>query len=177
MCKVVFEMIIGIDIDDTLTETSSFANSLVSGDVKDYHELEKDELLKFVHENIENITLNVELRKDALEVLKMWKKRGWKIVFITARGDENVAIFKSLLYFKKYDIPFDKIVFKKHRKALTCKEENVEVFIDDKEIVLNEVKKLGIKTIKMGGESENHEVVKSWIELKDTIERLGENGR
>lgn len=170
-------MIIGIDIDDTLTETSSFANSLVGSEVKDYHELERDELLKFVHENIENITLNVEVKKDAIEILKMWKKKGWKIVFITARGDENVAIFKTLLYFKKYDIPFDKIVFKKHSKALTCKKENVDIFIDDKEIVLNEVKEMGIKTIKMGGESDKHEVVKSWLELSNIIERLGENGR
>lgn len=177
MCKVVFEVIIGIDIDDTLTETSSFANSLVGSKVKDYHELEREELLKFVHENIENITLNVEVKKDAIEVLRKWKSEEKKIVFITARGEENVAIFKTLLYFKKYDIPFDKIVFKKHSKALTCKEENVDVFIDDKEIVLNEVKEKGIKTIKMGGESENHEVVHSWLELSNIIERIGENGR
>lgn len=170
-------MIIGIDIDDTLTETSSFANSLIDKDIKDYHELEKNELLKFVHENIENITMNVEVKKDAIEVLKRWKEKGWKIVFITARGDEEVAIFKTLLYFKKHGIPFDKIVFKKDSKALRCKEEGVEVFIDDKEIVLNEVKEIGIKTIKMGGVSENHEVVNSWRELSDVIERMGENGR
>lgn len=170
-------MIIGIDIDDTLTETSSFANSLVDKDIKDYHELERNELLKFVHENIENITMNVEVKKDAIEVLKMGKEKGWKIIFITARGDEEVAIFKTLLYFKKHDIPFDKIVFKKHSKALTCKKKGVEVFIDDKESVLNEVKEMGIKTIKMGGTRENHEVVKSWRELSEVLERMGENGR
>ena len=58
-------MRIGIDIDNTITETSLLANYLVKKDNKyneeqDYHNLKKDELKDFLTRYLEDIVYNVK---------------------------------------------------------------------------------------------------------------------
>ena len=104
-------MNIGIDIDNTLTNTSIVSNTLVKQDIlyrgaNDYHDLDKEDKKDFLSKYLERIVWNVNIKDDALEVLKYWKSKGYKLVFITARGVEETnnksnisSIYLSSLYF------------------------------------------------------------------------------
>ena len=104
-------MNIGIDIDNTLTNTSIVSNTLVKQDIlyhgiNDYHDLNNEDKKDFLSKYLEQIVWNVNIKDDALEVLKYWKSKGYKLVFITARGVEETnnksninSIYLSSLYF------------------------------------------------------------------------------
>ena len=73
---------------------------------------------------------------------------------------------------------FDKIIFKQKSKFDECIKNNVDLFIDDKEEVLDEIKKKGIATLRITDSLESkHEVVKNWQEIKDYVDRWVSYGR
>ena len=150
-------MNIGIDIDNTLTNTSIVSNTLVKEDklyhgVLDYHDLNKEEAKDFLSKYLEQVVWNIDIKDDALEVLKYWKNKGYKLIFITARGVEetnNKSNIKSIYLTSLY-------------------------FIDDKERVLDDVKKAGIKTLRITDDKESkHDIVHNWLEIKDYVDSLG----
>lgn len=122
-------MNIGIDIDNTLTNTSIVSNTLVKQDIlyrgaNDYHDLNNEDKKDFLSKYLEQIVWNVNIKDDALEVLKYWKSKGYKLVFITARGVEETnnksnisSIYLSSLYFIYNAVPFDELVFFKKIKV------------------------------------------------------------
>ncbi len=181
-------MKIGIDIDNTITETSLLANHLVKNNDKynenqDYHNLKKEELKDFLTRYLEDIVYNVKLKPNVTEVLKKWHELGYKIIFITARGVEKTDNFVNLktlyltsMYFAKESIPFDEIVFFKDSKVNTALDYNLDLFIDDKEKVLDEMKAAQIKTLRMTDEKESkHQIVKNWFEIANIVENGGVN--
>ncbi len=178
-------MVIGIDVDDTITKTSKCANKLLKNDNKynyviDYHDLNSDDYDEFINKYIGNIYDCVPLKEDVVNTLKLWHDEGTKIIFITARGSDNYkdAFSKTGLYFASNDIYFDKIIFKQKSKFDACIKNNVDLFIDDKEEVLDEIKKKGIATLRITDSLESkHEVVKTWQEIKDYVDRWVSYGR
>lgn len=178
-------MVIGIDVDDTITKTSEYANKLLKSDVKynyviDYHDLNSDDYDEFINKYIGNIYDCVPLKEDVVNTLKLWHDEGIKIIFITARGRDNYkdAFSKTGLYFANNDIYFDKIIFKQKSKFDACINNNVDLFIDDKEEVLDEIKEKGIATLRITNSLESkHEVAKSWQEIKDYVDRWVNYGR
>lgn len=179
-------MNIGIDIDNTLTNTSIVSNTLVKEDklyhgVLDYHDLNKEEAKDFLSKYLEQVVWNIDIKDDALEVLKYWKNKGYKLVFITARGVEETnnksnikSIYLTSLYFISKGITFDELVFFQENKGITCKKYNLDLFIDDKERVLDDVKKAGIKTLRITDDKESkHDIVHNWLEIKDYVDSLG----
>ena len=104
-------MVIGIDVDDTITKTSKCANKLLKNDNKynyviDYHDLNSDDYDEFINKYIGNIYDCVPLKEDVVNTLKLWHDEGIKIIFITARGSDNYkdAFSKTGLYFASNDI-------------------------------------------------------------------------
>lgn len=179
-------MRIGIDIDNTITETSLLANYLVKKDnkyneEKDYHNLKKDELKDFLTRYLEDIVYNVKIKPNVIEVLKKWHNLGYKIIFITARGVEKTdslvnlkTLYLTSMYFAKENISFDEIVFFKDSKVDTALDYNLDLFIDDKEKILDEMKSAQIKTLRMTDEKESkHQIVKNWLEIANIVERWG----
>ena len=165
-------MNIGIDIDNTLTNTSIVSNALVREDklyhgVLDYHDLSKEEAKDFLSKYLEQVVWDIDIKEDALEVLKYWKNKGYKLIFITARGVEETnnksnikSIYLTILYFIS--------------KGITCKKYNLDLFIDDKERVLDDVKNAGIKTLRITDDKESkHDIVHNWQEIKDYVDSLG----
>lgn len=175
-------MVLGIDIDDTITNTTEKALELLKKYPQyefndDYHNMSSELLDEFLNKNVEEIQKSVILKEDVISTLKYFKDIGIKIVFITMRGYNKG--FEKLIpltcnYFAKNYIPYDEIVFGKKDKGLIAKEKGVSVFIDDKEEVLDDVKKYGIKTLRMSenNEKSNHEIVTNWKEVKTIIEKL-----
>ena len=81
-------MIIGIDLDDTLIETTKTGNKYLKIFVKDnsitdYHDLDKDEYLRFYGMYLYDIQKCAPLKKGALEVLNYLHSKNIKIVIIT----------------------------------------------------------------------------------------------
>ena len=180
-------MKIGIDIDNTITETSLLANTLVKNDKRysennDYHNLNEAKLKDFLNTYLGKIVYNVKLKDNVIKVLNKWHNLGYKLIFITARGVEKTDNFINLntlhltsMYFTKMKIPFDEIVFFKDSKAATAIEYNLDLFIDDKEKVLDEISCAGIKTLRITTSSESkHKVVRNWLEIENIVTETGD---
>ena len=179
---------IGIDIDNTITNTSIYSNTLLKKDPlynskNNYRELNKEEIKNFLTKYIESIVESVLVKEDVIDTLSYWKNKGYKIVFITARGAEKTDNYTSLkstfltsLYFAKNNIPFDELVFFQEEKGAACLNEFVDIFIDDKENVLDVVAKKGIKTLRISEEKveSKHKLVQNWQEIRKYIDSLGE---
>ena len=177
-------MTIGIDIDNTITNTSIYSNTLLKKDPlynnkNNYRELNEEQIKDFLTKYLESIVKNVLVKEDVIDTLNYWKNKGHKIVFITARGAESTSDFVSLkstyltsLYFAKNNIPFDKLIFFQEEKGNACLNEFVDIFIDDRENVLDEVAKKGIKTLRISEErvDSKHKLVQNWQEIKKYID-------
>ena len=175
-------MKIGIDIDNTITNTSVLANQLANNikACKTYHDLEKKDIKAFLTEYLADIVYNVTLKNNALDILNKWQSKEYKIIFITARGTDDVedlvdekVIYLTSMYFKKMNIPFDEIVFFKSSKADTCQRYELDVFIDDKENVLDEVRNKEINTIRFTDSESKHKTARSWHDVDKIIEEMG----
>ena len=132
-------MTIGIDIDDTLTETSKIANLYLKQnekykDLVDYHLLDTETFGRFVAENIESIQKHVPLKAGAKDFIDNLRESGNKVIIITARGSNEFEFLINITldYFKDMGIDVDEIVFAQERKGDACLKCGVEIFIDDK---------------------------------------------
>jgi MoaA/NifB/PqqE/SkfB family radical SAM enzyme len=172
-------MTIGIDVDDTITKTTETLNSIPGFTRELFDEiLTRPDSVPDLDERLEEAFGNMEVFDNAIEVINDLKSKGNKIVIITARGgilDVLVPITKKFI--KDKGIKIDDAIFYQERKGDACIKAGVDVFIDDNEIVLDEVKEKGIKTIRFSKNNvvSNHVVLHNWLEVKEYIARLGDN--
>lgn len=193
-------MIIGIDIDDTLTdirdevkaEALKYAKSLNkeideekvvwdknnNGSIfKERYNLNYDELLYFFRNIQEKITKKAKPREDVVEVLKKLRKDGHKIYIVTARDSEfhNDPYELSKTWLDKNNIEYDKLIVDARDKAKACKEQNVDLFIDDKLSNCQGVSNEGITTIRITNYTDPHQNIinkKNWKEIYEYIKQL-----
>lgn len=142
-------MRIGIDLDDTITNSSDvfvdYAKKYNS-EMIITHEINTKELdqklafgwnsndqKKFREKYLKDILINTKPNKDVVEVLDSIYKNGNEIFIITARNNNELndmeAITKEWLKF--YDIKYNKLIINCKDKAKICVEEKINVFIDD----------------------------------------------
>ena len=147
-------MIIGIDLDDTITKTEEILFKYA----KKYNE-EKNIIYKidrdkwdwnkafgwndksvevFFEKYLKKVFKEVEIKEDAKEVINTLKKDGDTIIIITARNSENVKDVHKMCekWLKDKQVEVDKIVINGEDKAKECKENNIDIFIDDRNIPL-----------------------------------------
>lgn len=171
-------MHIGIDIDDTMSETTKLANAILHHDhpelnISDYHELSAKDFKKFGKTHMDDIQKYMILKDGVNETLDYWRSLGYKIYIITARGSKGLDFLIPITekFLKDNNVIYDEIVFKQERKGMACHDLEIDIFIDDKETVLDEVKKKNpnIRTIRFLNkkESSKHQTVRSWFELHD----------
>jgi uncharacterized HAD superfamily protein len=140
-------MNIGIDIDDTITETSLVGNKYITkfdNNYQDYHDLSQNKYFEFLKLYLQDIVKNNILKDGVKEALEFFKSRGYKIIFITARNDIHVPNIKKLTkeFLAKNNIYYDKLIFEEvghGDKSSLAKENNIDIFIDDKEDVLDKI--------------------------------------
>ena len=172
-------MIIGIDIDNTLTEVqeelnkAAFDYAISLGkkiddadnpieDIKNNGDLYKKkfqftyEELKYFLKNIqEEITNNAKPRENAVEIIKKLREDGHKIYIVTARDsefhDDPYKLSKDWLDNNK--IEYDKLIVNARQKAPICIEEKIDLFIDDQLNNCIDVLKVGISTIRIGNDN------------------------
>ncbi len=167
-------MRIGIDIDDTLTDVKNelikagenYARSL-GKDIKvdknfedknnngnkwqEMFQFDYDELKYFLKDIQESITNKAKPRENVVEVINKLKNDGNEIIIITARDSEfhDDPYKYSKDWLDKNNIYYDKLVVNARNKEDACIEEEIDLFIDDSKSNCLNVKKAGIKTIRV----------------------------
>ena len=173
-------MTIGIDVDDTITKTTETICSIpgMSWEILDQI-IANPSSVPNLDEQLNETFGNMDVFENVVSVINYFKDKGYKIVIITARGSEGlegiIPITEKL--FKKIGLKYDKAVFSQNVKGNACKENNVDIFIDDTEEVLDEIASKGIKTVRFSESDINskHKVMHSWLEFKEYIDSLGDN--
>lgn len=179
-------MKLGIDIDDVLVDTSKLMLDYIKSinnneDILNHmEEIMRGEIpdnivSKFINSNIANILDNVQLKPNAKKVLEKLEKNN-EIVFITSRGDKKFKGTEeiTLNYLKKNNIAYKKIIFNAYNKAKICKENNIDILIDDSVKLCEEAQKEGTKTILFTSivnknKQTNIKRVNNWLELEKII--------
>ena len=133
-------MRIGIDIDDTITETKNeiskqikkFRHLYKLEKYNEYHQLSDENFQKFIVEFGKKIYLGMKIKKRAIETIQNWHQEGHEIYLITARAEKdcpNVEQYTKA-FLKKWEIPYDHIVFNSSNKGEDIKPFYLDVFIE-----------------------------------------------
>lgn len=193
-------MILGIDIDDTISNTCdvmfNFAQEYVINvlnkepiinespcnthyymrHLHGFNQEQDEEFLKLYYAKILKETRPKTL---AIEYLKKLKEEGHKIILITARWETEYADIRKLTkdWIDEYEVPCDKLIINAENKVIAAKSENVDVFIDDSFSNCKAVTDAGIKSYLMdsrtnkGLKEERIERVYSWPHLYMKLKR------
>ena len=147
-------MRIGIDIDDTLTNTYelafNYAEYYTINELKkeikyverekirnrftqSFHNWSDEEDRVFWDKYYETIVNNVRIKIFAKEVINQLRKDSNEIYFITARHKSNKFDIEETTkkWLKSNDIKYEKIYLTVLDKAKVVKENNIDIFIDD----------------------------------------------
>ena len=182
-------MKIGIDIDDTMADTFDYLIPYIA-------EFFKADINYLKNNNISYCSLPEDMKKRESEFAKRYydkvipdtpfkpkvaeyidkiKELGNEIIVITARDktlytDEYKTTIKEL---NNNNIHYDKLICN-FDKATVCKDEKIDLFIDDSIANCNKVKKLGIETILFSSKCNIKEVsdlsrVNNWKEIYEKI--------
>ena len=165
-------MRIAIDFDDTIVKTSDKVKEYLNKyNISQFISIE--EKLKFYKSHIDDITNELELYDDVVEILNKLSVNN-ELYLITARSNYYSNNVKDLTikYIKDKKLPFKEIYFECFEidKAIKCEELKIDLFIDDYSINCLEVSKKGINTLLFKKEYENLKTVNSWQEILEYVE-------
>lgn len=184
-------MKIGIDIDDTITNTYVSMLAVVADeynvdfesllvDKPSYLELRKmfPNFGEFARRRFCEVALNATLKSDVVKYLKKLKELGHELIFITARSYEEYENPYDLTYnyLKKYDIPFDKLIVDIKNKGQECLNEVINLFIDDDDYNCQSVKSVNVSCLQFhicfSDGVEGVKKVYSWKEIYEYVVSL-----
>lgn len=194
-------MIIGFDVDNTLLDYNTFM--LAYGQkfelekfgklskIKSYEadfsaamfDWDKDVENEFWAKYLTQV-LFIPPRPLVKETLEYLKKQGHKIYIITSREKKYFADAYGFTkkWLKKYKLPYDKLFVDIQEKGKKCKEEGVDVFIDDNIEFCKGAVNAGVKTLmyhsNRNWDYNENDVIKvhSFTEIKNIIDELSKKG-
>lgn len=177
-------MKIGIDIDDTITDsydliTKAYAFCTHSKQERfinnkfSYYDLEEKfpNYKDFTIKAFSKIIPYVKPKTNAKYVIDKLHEMGYTIEIITARNHTEYPDPYGITYdyLKKNNIYFDKLNVSIANKGAYCKENNIDFLIDDSIRNLNDASNYGIKTIIFNNIFNEHATnftrVNSWIDI------------
>ncbi len=194
-------MNIGIDIDDTISETYEtlfpYAQKYTIEDleksaeidkdkecsthlyIQKMHEWEEDEEKGFWQKYYKNLVSEVNIKTLAKETLEKLHENN-RIIIITARWEleDNVIETMTKKWLDEKQVPYDEIVLNATEKVKIAKEYKLDLFIDDSFTNCKEVSKEGIKTFLMDSKmnksysDKNVKRVFSWPHIYQEYEKL-----
>lgn len=143
-------MIIGIDIDNTITNTSpilkkyckEYNEKVVKRNLQMHedgcasytlYDWTPEENMDFCIKYLEEVVLQAEIKKNAKEVIEKLKKEGHIINIISSRA---LPMFKTPYettekFLKEHGIVYDKLLVGKIEKKSSCIENKLDVLIED----------------------------------------------
>ena len=175
-------MKIGIDIDDTMSDTSDLINQIIiernlnlSNDFDSYSDSFLRDYEDFIRENIDNVLTNTPIKNNVKEVIDYLKDLGYEIYIITARShDYSNNIYNITVdYLKKHGIIYDKLVFDCKEKENVCVKENIDIMLDDNVNLMRKLNNTNTKGVLFSASyNKNYEgdKVSSWLEFKEFID-------
>lgn len=187
-------MKIGIDIDDVITDTSASMKSYIlehdkTGEIMEHIEdvmrgdANTPVIEKFFVDHFLKIAKNAKIKENAELVIKRLCDNGHEIFLVTARG-EGRKIFKgtealTIDYLKSNNIPYSKILFNCIDKASICKENHIDLLVDDSikhcEAVHNEnIKSILFTSVVNKNLPTQIERVNNWLELEEKVNSMVE---
>ncbi len=182
-------MNIGLDIDDTMTNSSEliteYAKKYFNSDdmnlINSILNAKKIEgkLLDFYYEYLPEMMSIYKLKDNVKEVIDRLRSKGHKIIVITARGyTVQVGIAEiTKEYFKRHQIVVDDIIFRSVDKTEPCIKNNINIMIDDSISVLEKLKENNIKPLLFNSVTNkdfntNIDRVNNWLELEEYLDKL-----
>lgn len=180
-------MNIGIDIDDTISETFEtllpYSQKYTIEDLKRKSEIDMNqnfldhfyivymngwnekEATDFWSKYYGEILKKVNIKKFASEVINKLKQKGHKIYLITARwdmpNDDIQGITKQWLI--ENNVEYDELIINASDKLKLVEEKNIDIFIDDsfnncKNIAVNSNAKVYMMTSRVNGSFEDENI-------------------
>lgn len=186
-------MIIGVDLDDTITNSfedlmlyfaqyfnldlkSCMEKKYSYNNFPDELKEKKHEFIKYLQEN--KLLKKITIKENAAQILKELHDMGCKIIIITSRNDSVLpnAFIETRSFLEENGIVYDEL-FCEHDKHKVLLEEGVEIFIDDslKGLIYNkDACQYHILFNSVINEQEETDFmrVSSWKEIKDIIANL-----
>lgn len=139
-------MRIGIDIDDTLTETSEVMERVALKHDEEYNNklasnipnllrgvLEEEEVIDFFKNHSKEVCGQAKVKDDTKKIIDILLEEGHEIIFITARSDDyfdNSYEFTEK-YLKDNNVNYTELITGHEYKLDICKEKDIDVFFDD----------------------------------------------
>ena len=193
-------MNIGIDIDDTISNTFEtflpYMKKFVEQDLNrkldlnlsskiDYYNIiekygiSEEEARTFWVNYYVLILETVKPRKSAVEVINNIKEKGHKVFLITARLDDGIVDVKAITkkWLEVNRINYDKLIINSHNKLETAKQENINLFIDDSIRNCEMVSSGDIKTYMFSTENNSYyenEKIEKVISFDEFYEKIKE---
>lgn len=137
-------MRIGIDLDDTICRTTEMVNDKMKEYAKkknfDILDIMNDEEIKldFFNEYLPDIYRNVQVKRNARDVMRRLKSKGNELFLITARTNSLVPSVKNVAditeeWLSENDILVDGIFSSAYGedKAQIMKREKIDIMVDD----------------------------------------------
>lgn len=195
-------MNIGIDIDDTITDTFNTQFNLAQKFTietlnktarinkpenfkyqyycREFHNWTEEENLKFWKENYESILKNSKPKPYVKEILDRLKSDGHKIIIITARFSLDNINPEDITrkWLEDNEIRYDKLIVNAKNKKKVANENNIDIFIDDDIENCQEVAELNIPTLLMDSyhnsnlDGKDAIRVYSWLHVYQEIKML-----
>ena len=183
-------MTIGIDIDDTITNSSKVVKRYLMKALDP--EIVKKSFKGIMRGNYVNDTLEsfydeygleignaIKIKKDAVEIINKLHDEGHKIIIITARSDNFYGNAQQFCeeYLERYNLKYDKLFTSQIYKTKLCLDENIDLMIDDSIDTVNAIHDLGRKSILFTsalnkGEKCKSKRLNSWKEVYNYIQKI-----
>ena len=182
-------MKIGIDIDDTMADTFDYLMPYISEffniDIQylkdnnisynSFPENMKKREFEFAKKYYDEVIPNTPFKPEAKKYIDKIRDLGHEIIVITARDKKLYTdeYKTTAIELQKNNINYDKL-FCNFNKAQVCKDEKIDIFIDDSIENCGKVKELGIKTILFNskinkGTNVDFVRVNDWAEVYEKI--------
>lgn len=166
-------MIIGIDIDDTISDTyevlfnyaQEYTVKVLNKEpmikelnsctthfyTRELHGWNGEEETNFFKLYYKKVMENIKLKTLALDYLKKLSDENHKIILITSRWNPDDFDIDEVTkkWLEEVEIPYDKLIVNASDKTIAAKQENLDVFIDDSFKNCKAVSDIGIKTYMM----------------------------
>ena len=132
---------------------------------------------EFCKKTYDEVLVNAKAKENASEVLQKLKQEGNEIIIITARTEKayNEPYETSYKFLVHNNIPFDKLLVGKLNKGQACKEEGIDIFIDDNLDNCYNIKKYGIDVIlydsPLNQDNNDFKRVKNFNELYEILRK------
>ena len=139
----------------------------------------KEENDNFYYNNIQRIAMSLKPLNNAKEVIDKLKADGNEIYIITSRDNGEYINPEKMTreWLEKYEIYFDKLILTgRHEKGPVCKENNIDIMIEDNIKNCEDIENNGVKCYIMNTrynqEETRFERVKRWDEIYSKISKL-----